>query len=288
FARCGDDLVDADALLRRADMAMYEAKNRGRNGAVAFSAEFETAASERPHMVSSLREAPARDDVTLALQPQFDAEGGRPVGLEALIRWRHPERGLLSPGAFIGIAEESGLIIPIGRWVLHEAARHHRALREAGLGHLSIAVNVSADQFLRGELLADVEAAMALHGLPEGALELELTESVVLANPDAAIAAMHALREQGVTLAIDDFGTGYSSLNYLRELPADRLKLDRAFVADLGRDPKAGKICVTIMRLAQSLGLKVVAEGVEEWDQFDWLRENGCDEVQGYCFAHRM
>jgi diguanylate cyclase (GGDEF)-like protein/PAS domain S-box-containing protein len=288
FARCGDDMVDADALLRRADMAMYEAKNRGRNGAVAFSMEFETAASERLHMVSSLREALERDEFILAFQPQFDAESGKPVGLEALIRWRHPERGLLPPGAFIGIAEESGLIIPIGRWVLHEAARHHRALREAGWGHLSIAVNVSADQFLRGELLADVEAAMALHGLPEGALELELTESVVLANPDAAIATMHALREQGVTLAIDDFGTGYSSLNYLRELPADRLKLDRAFVADLGRDPKAGKICVTIMRLAQSLGLKVVAEGVEEWDQFDWLRENGCDEVQGYRFAHPM
>ena len=288
FARCGDDIVDSEALLRRADMAMYEAKKRGRNCAVAFSEEFETAVTERLHLVSRLREALEKDEFELAFQPQYCAETGSPVGLEALIRWRHPERGLLAPGAFIGVAEESGLIIPIGRWVLYEAARYHRLLSEAGWPQLTIAVNVSADQFLRGELLADVEAAMTLHRVRRGALELELTESVVLADPDAAIATMHTLREQGVTLAIDDFGTGYSSLNYLRELPADRLKLDRAFVADLGRDPKAAKICVTIMRLAQSLGLKVVAEGVEEWSQFEWLRENGCDEVQGYCFARPL
>jgi EAL domain-containing protein (putative c-di-GMP-specific phosphodiesterase class I) len=259
---------------------MFKAKQRGRNCVMAYQPAFESQVSARLHLVSELRLALEREEFALAFQPLFDM-GGAPVGLEVLVRWQHPERGYLLPGHFISVCEESGLIVPLGRWVLHEAARHHEKLVAAGFGHLRIAVNVSSLQFQQ-DLYADVESAMRAYALPHGVLELELTESVIMGNPEAAIDVMRRLDGIGVSISVDDFGTGYSSLAYLKRLPIDRLKIDRTFVRDLGHDDDDEAICTSIIRLAHSLGLGTVAEGVETHAQLEWLRERGCDELQGY------
>ncbi|MFL6585604.1 MAG: EAL domain-containing protein [Luteimonas sp.] len=274
---------DPALLLRHADQAMYQAKQQGRNCVVAYRSEFGTQASERLALVSQLRDALQADQFALAFQLQFDQQR-RPVGMEALLRWQHPERGLLTPDAFIAVCEDSGLIVPIGRWVLREAARHHGILAAHGWGHLRLAVNVSAAQFQQG-LVDDVLAAIQDFQLPAGILELELTESVVMASPDNVIRDMATLRDAGVCIAIDDFGTGYSSLAYLKRLPLHRVKLDRSFVQDLGRDPDDEAICDAIIRMAQRLGLHTTAEGVETDAQWGWLAAHGCEELQGYLFA---
>ncbi|MEP7098847.1 MAG: EAL domain-containing protein, partial [Dokdonella sp.] len=277
---------DAETLLKHADIAMYQAKRQGRNQTVAYRADFDASVTERLQLISALRDALRRDEFRLVFQPLFDRDGAA-VGMEALVRWQHPERGLLVPGQFIGICEDSGLIVPLGRWVLQEAARHHAKLTALGLGHLRIAVNVSAEQF--GQTLqADVQHAMNLHRLPHGALELELTESVIMATPDSAIDTMRELDSLGVSLSVDDFGTGYSSLAYLKRLPIDRLKIDRSFVSDLGNGGDDDVICATIIQLAHSLGLQTVAEGVETEQQLDWLRARDCDELQGFHLAMPM
>ena len=283
YCRFPDDGDEALGLLRRADQAMYQAKRQGRNCVVAYRDEFDLGASQRLDLVLQLREALQHDQFVLAFQPQFDRDN-RPVGMEALLRWRHPVRGLLAPAHFIAACEDSGLIVPIGRWVLREAARHHHLLAERGWDKLRIAVNVSAAQFQQG-LAEDVAMVMRDHALPRDVLELELTESVVMANPDAAIRSMAEIAQLGVQIAIDDFGTGYSSLAYLKRLPLHRLKLDRSFVRDLGRDPDDEAICAAIIRLAQSLELSTTAEGVETETQWRWLRDRGCDEMQGFLLA---
>ncbi len=283
WCRFPGDGDDALALMRRADQAMYQAKRQGRNCVVAYRSEFDEGASQRLDLVLQLREALQAGQFMLVFQPQFD-RGNQPVGLEALLRWNHPTRGLLAPAHFIAACEDSGLIVPIGRWVLREAARHHHLLAARGWERLRIAVNVSAAQFQQ-DLAADVAAVLRDHGLPRDVLELELTESVVMANPDAAIRSMADISALGVQIAIDDFGTGYSSLAYLKRLPLHRLKLDRSFVRDLGRDPDDEAICGAIIRLAQSLELKTTAEGVETETQWRWLRERGCDEMQGFLLA---
>jgi diguanylate cyclase (GGDEF)-like protein/PAS domain S-box-containing protein len=246
----------AEAMLMHADLAMYKAKHAGRNCVVAYVPEFDTQVSARLHLISELRLALEREEFVLAFQPLFGMDGA-PAALEVLVRWRHPERGLLLPGHFINVCEESGLIVPLGRWVLHEAARHY----------------------------ADVAAVFRAHALPRGILELELTESVIMGNPDAAIEVMRRLDAMGVTISVDDFGTGYSSLAYLKRLPIDRLKIDRTFVRDLASDEDDAAICTSIIRLAHSLGLRTVAEGVETREQLAWLCERGCDEVQGFLLA---
>ncbi len=271
---------DAEALLMRADMAMYQAKEQGRNRAVAYRPEFDIEVSQRLKLVSQLREALRREEFVLAFQPLFGLDD-RPLALEALVRWEHPERGLLLPDQFIAVCEESGLIVELGRRVLHEAARHYRLLAAAGLGHLRIAVNISAAQ-LAQDLHADIADVMTRFALPRDVLELELTESVVMARPEHAIHSMELIVALGVSISVDDFGTGYSSLAYLKRLPIDRLKIDRSFVRDLGVDQDDALICSAIIALAHSLGLTTVAEGVETTQQHDWLRAHGCDEVQGY------
>jgi len=278
-----DDGDDPALLLRHADQAMYQAKQQGRNCVVVYRAEFGTQASERLVLVSQLRDALQAGQFVLAFQLQFNQQR-HPVGMEALLRWQHPERGLLAPDAFIAVCEDSGLIVPIGRWVLREAARHHQILAAHGWGHLRIAVNVSAAQFQQG-LVDDVLSVMQAFALPADVLELELTESVVMASPDNVIRDMATLRDAGVCIAIDDFGTGYSSLAYLKRLPLHRVKLDRSFVQDLGRDPDDEAICDAIIRMAQRLGLCTTAEGVETDLQRTWLAAHGCDELQGYLFA---
>ncbi|UHH11319.1 EAL domain-containing protein [Luteimonas fraxinea] len=283
YCRHPGDGDDPALLLRHADQAMYQAKQQGRNCVVAYRDEFGTQASERLALVSQLRDALQTDQFALAFQLQFDQQR-RPVGMEALLRWQHPERGLLTPDAFIAVCEDSGLIVPIGRWVLREAARHHRILVAHGWGHLRLAVNVSAAQFQQG-LVDDVLSVLRDFQLPAGILELELTESVVMASPDNVIRDMATLRDAGVCIAIDDFGTGYSSLAYLKRLPLHRVKLDRSFVQDLGRDPDDEAICDAIIRMAQRLGLCTTAEGVETDLQWNWLAAHGCEELQGYLFA---
>lgn len=284
-ARWPDDAASAEEVFKAAELAMFAAKRQGRNCAVAYSPEFEQAVSARLDVISRLRRALERGEFELHYQPKFRVDGARFRGLEALVRWRHPERGLLPPGQFIEICEDSGLIVPLGRWVLREACRQHAALRQAGCGEQAIAVNVSAAQFLRGDLVAEVAAALREFALPPGALELELTESVVMEDPAHAAAAMARLKSLGVRLSMDDFGTGYSSLSNLKRLPLDSLKIDRAFVGDLGSDPEDEAICTAIIAMAKALGLKVIAEGVETEAQRAWLEARGCDEVQGYLFA---
>lgn len=271
---------DAESLLMHADVAMYQAKQQGRNRAVAYRAAFDAGVSQRLQLISQLREALQREEFVLHFQPVFDL-GSRPVALEALVRWQHPERGLLPPGEFISVCEESGLIVELGRRVIREAARHHRLLEDAGLVGLRIAVNVSTAQFVH-DLAGDVEAALREYRLPRGTLEIEITESVIMQSPERAIAVMQGLAELGVSFTVDDFGTGYSSLSYLKRLPINRLKIDRSFVQDLASDPDDATICTAIIGLAHSLGLGTVAEGVETTQQLQWLRARGCDEIQGY------
>jgi diguanylate cyclase (GGDEF)-like protein/PAS domain S-box-containing protein len=271
---------DAETLLKHADLAMYEAKRLGRNRAVAYRSELDMAVSQRLQLVSRLREALQNGEFRLAFQPLFDP-AGRLLALEALARWQHPERGELPPSEFIGVCEESGLIVDLGRFVLREAARHHALLAAVGLGSVRLAVNVSAAQFDHA-LYRDVAAVMRDFALPPGVLELEITESVIMDNPERAIETMQRISALGVCISVDDFGTGYSSLAYLKRLPIDRLKIDRSFVQDLGHDADDAAICASIIGLGHLMELRVVAEGVETRQQLAWLRERGCDELQGF------
>lgn len=270
----------ADMLLMRSDMAMYQAKRLGRNRAVGYDASFDANTSERLQLVKELREAFENNEFVLAFQPVFHRDG-RPVAMEALVRWNHPEQGEIPPGRFITVCEESGMIGELGRRVLTMAAQHHKRLSALGLGEFRIAVNVSAAQFAES-LYEDVQQAMATYGLRPGALELELTESMIMDNPEHAIATMEALTHLGVSIAVDDFGTGYSSLAYLKRLPIRRLKIDRSFVRDLAENSSDRSICQSVIALAKALELETVAEGVETAAQRDWLAEHGVDELQGY------
>ncbi|PKN57183.1 MAG: two-component system response regulator [Deltaproteobacteria bacterium HGW-Deltaproteobacteria-14] len=283
--------VDADepeVLLTSADIAMYQAKADGRNTLRRFQAEMNARLEMRFNLDVRLREALDHGEFELFYQPQVDARSGRVCGAEALIRWRHPERGLVPPLQFIPIAEESGLIVPIGRWALEQACRQNRAWQETGLSDFPVAVNVSVAQFRRSDLVATVAEVLAATGLSPRMLELELTESLGVDNADAFIATLADLRRLGVSLAIDDFGTGYSSLNYLRRLPVTTLKIDRTFVREVHTNPGDAGLARSIIAMAHNLGLSVVAEGVETEAQAAFLRRNMCDVLQGYLYARPM
>jgi len=280
-----DDGPDGDAILRNADTAMYHAKAAGRNNYQFYAAEMNQAANERLDIERKLRHAIGRNELALCFQPQFRADGSRPTGVEALIRWHHPEDGIISPVRFIPVAEETGMIVEIGEWVLQTACREMKNWIDAGLAPLRVAVNVSARQLRRRDFCETVAGVLAESGLPPELLELEITESSVMENPEEAIHILQRLGRMGVTLAIDDFGTGYSSLAYLKLFPIDHLKIDRSFVADIEHDLNDRAIAFGTIALAHSLGLNVIAEGVETEDQLELLRANGCDEVQGYLFS---
>jgi diguanylate cyclase (GGDEF)-like protein/PAS domain S-box-containing protein len=284
WCRFPHDGGDVESLLRRADLAMYRAKHDGRNCAVAYHADLQSAASARLKLLGELRDALERDQFMLEYQPIFDT-AGTPVALEALVRWRHPHRGVVPPSEFIPACEESGLVVALGRQVLAHAARTHRRLADAGWGHLRVAVNVSATQFTP-DLRSDIERLVREHALPAGALELELTETVLMAQPERALPLLEDLSALGVRLVIDDFGTGHSSLAYLRRLPIHGLKIDRSFIAGLGVEGADEAICTAVMTLTRALGVRVVAEGVECRRQLDWLRARGCNEVQGFLLGH--
>lgn len=273
---------DADTLLKHAELALYEAKNQGRNTYRLFTSELSAGALERLIMENSLRGAVAREELVLHYQPQLDLRNGGYVGVEALVRWKHPDIGLVHPGRFIGLAEEAGLINEIGDWVLYEACRQMMAWQAQGLRVPRVAVNLSMLQLERATLAAQVAAVLGKTGLEARRLELEITESSIMREADKAITALRDLKAQGVSISIDDFGTGHSSLAYLKRLPIDRLKIDQSFVRDIGRDRDDEAIARAVIELARSLGLETVAEGVERAEQLDFLHAEGCEFVQGY------
>ncbi len=275
-----DDGGDVDTLLEHADVAMYHAKKNGRNAFSFFNSAMNAHVIERVEMENNLRHALVNNEFELAYQPEINIASGLAIGVEALLRWRHPERGMLLPAEFIAVAEESGLIIPIGDWVLHEACKKAAAWRDAGCP-VVIAVNMSTVQFLHDHLVQSVDAALAASGLEPALLELEITEQVIMTGNDKAIATVNALRERGIGLTIDDFGTGFSSLSYLRRFPLSKLKIDRSFIEDITRNPAEAAIILAIIAVARSLNLRVIAEGVETVEQLRFLQQHGCDEYQG-------
>jgi diguanylate cyclase (GGDEF)-like protein len=277
-----------NALITCADRALCHAKEAGRNAVSFFAAEMNIDAAERLHLHNYLRRAIERKEFVLHYQPQIDLASGEIVGVEALIRWHHRTLGLLPPGRFIAAAEESGLIVEIGEWVLREACREAMAWQRDGLPPLVVAVNLSALQFKRSNFEECVSSALAEAGLDAPYLELELTESILISDTETTLATVQRLKKLGVGLSIDDFGTGYSSLAYLRRFKVDKLKIDQSFISDLGSGTEDVAIVQAIIQMATSLGLKTIAEGVESPLQLATLRELKCDISQGYLFAKPM
>ncbi|AKC86207.1 putative bifunctional diguanylate cyclase/phosphodiesterase [Pseudoxanthomonas suwonensis] len=275
-------------LLKHADTAMYQAKAAGRRTWQVYSASMDEATRRRATLAGLLRRVVERDELTLVYQPRYSLHEQRVVGAEALLRWRHPEFGLVPPDQFIPLAEDTGLILEIGEWVLKEACTTLRQWQSAGLDGMRMSVNVSAIQLLRGDLASTLARILAETGVASGQLELELTESAIMANVGRSASVLHACRALGVGVAVDDFGTGYSSLAYLKRLPLTTLKIDQEFVGDLTRDPDDEAITSTVIAMGHSLSLTVVAEGVETAGQLKFLRDHGCDEVQGHYIAAAM
>lgn len=282
IATAPEDGTDAQQLLRCADIAMYRAKHQGRNGYSFYARQMGAAADERLLLESELAGAAERGELRLHFQPKAAVADGRVSGVEALLRWQHPRHGLLAPARFIHVAEETGAIVPIGRWVLETACQRAAAWPARSRQGLRVAVNLSARQFADPGLVDDVEAALRRSGLEPTLLELEITESLVMLEPVKAAALMQALRRRGVRLSMDDFGTGYSSLGNLKRFPLDSVKIDRSFVYDLPNDADSAAIARAVLAMAHALGLQVVAEGVERPDQLEFLRREGCQEFQGY------
>ncbi|GAO36847.1 hypothetical protein SCT_2262 [Sulfuricella sp. T08] len=283
-----DDGKDYDTLLKKADTAMYQSKEAGRNTYHFFAEKMNVDAVEHLQIRNNLRKGLEREEFVLHYQSQIDLSSNTVIGAEALIRWNHPEFGMVPPGRFIPIAEDSGLIVPIGEWVLLEACMQAVTWCKAGLPELAIAVNLSSVQFKRGDLEKSVIQALSASGLDPTLLELELTESILIHDTEKVLDTVQRLKSLGVKLSIDDFGTGYSSLSYLKRFAVDKLKIDKSFIRDMADDPNDAVIVRTIIQMAKSLNLKTIAEGVETESQTEMLRLLHCDEVQGYHFARPM
>jgi diguanylate cyclase (GGDEF)-like protein/PAS domain S-box-containing protein len=277
--------ADGETLIKNADAAMYRAKTDGRNNFRFFTEDMNAEVMERVALEKSLRSALAREELFLMYQPQMDIANGRITGLEALLRWQHPGLGLVPPDRFIRIAENSGLIVPIGEWVVRTACRQARKWQDEGLPAVTVAVNVSAVQFRQADFCGLIKRVLHETGFAPQYLELELTEGLLLAEADVTLSVLKELKSMGVTLAIDDFGTGYSSFNYLRQFRVSKLKIDRIFIRDVAMNPDDAAITAAIISMAKSLNLKVIAEGVENEAQMSFLRAHQCDEIQGYYFS---
>jgi EAL domain-containing protein (putative c-di-GMP-specific phosphodiesterase class I) len=285
--------------MMNADAAMYRAKEQGSNNFQYYTREMNASVEEKLMLLEGLRKAldatlsapadgvdePAPGQFYLLYQPKVDLRTGRIFGVEALIRWRHPEHGLIAPPRFIGLAEESGLIVALGEWVVRTACRQAQSWRAAGLDALSVSVNVSARQFEEKRLVERVAAALEDSGLPPSALELEVTESLLMRDLNGAVQRMRALKSMGVALSIDDFGTGYSSLSALKSFPISTLKIDKSFVRDLATSEDDQAIALAVISLGHRLHLRVIAEGVETEAQRDFLTRHECDQMQGYLFS---
>jgi diguanylate cyclase (GGDEF)-like protein/PAS domain S-box-containing protein len=280
------DGADADILMDKADTALYDAKEHGRNTYQFFRPDMNARLAERRLLEGELRYALGRNEFLLHYQPKFNLQTGQITGVEALIRWLHPQRGLVSPGQFVPIAEECGLMLPLGRWVLLEACKQSRAWTDSGIGVVSVAVNVSAAEFGDKDYLSEVRAVLIATGVDPSNLELEMTESALMNDAESTMITLGALKAMGVRLAIDDFGTGYSSFTYLRRFPIDALKLDQSFVQEITADPGDANIVDAMINIGKSEKLRVIAEGVETSEQLKFLQRHGCGEGQGYYFSH--
>jgi diguanylate cyclase (GGDEF)-like protein/PAS domain S-box-containing protein len=283
-----DDGVTADALLKNADFAMYRAKEKGRNCFQFFTPEMNTSVIRRQAMENGLRSAIDRQSFSLHYQPKFNLRTGAITSVEALVRWRHPTRGLLLPGEFMPIAEESGLIVPLGRWVLREACRQGKAWRELGLKPIKMAINISAVELRSQDFVKNVRAILEKTGFDPGQLELELTETFLMRDVELTLGVLEQLKSLGMNLALDDFGTGYSSLSYLRKFPIDTLKVDDSFLRNVTHDGDNASIVKAIIYMGKSMRMRVVAEGVESAEQLAFLQENECLEGQGYFLARPL
>ena len=283
-----DDGDDFDTLLRKADSAMYYAKDAKGNTYRFFDSKMNADAIEQVELRHGLRIALERNEFVLHYQPQIDLSSGAVIGAEALIRWQHPELGLLPPGKFITLAEDSGLIVPIGEWALREACRQAMAWRKQGLPDLVMAVNLSAIQFRRGNLDETVIDALRDSGLDPQFLELELTESILIGDTENVLQTVKRLKTLGVKLSLDDFGTGYSSLSYLKRFAVDKVKIDQSFIRDMDKNPSDAAIVRAIIQMSKSLGLRTIAEGIEEEHLIKYLQIYHCDEAQGYYYSRPM
>jgi EAL domain-containing protein (putative c-di-GMP-specific phosphodiesterase class I) len=282
----GDDADNEDALMTHADTAMYAAKEEGRNSFRCYSADLHQHTQEKAHLALQLRHALNRGELTLYYQAKLELTTGRVAGVEALLRWHHPELGDVSPSQFIPIAEDNGLILPISDWVMKTACQQIVSWQQQGAPALSLAVNLSPRQFNQPALKQRIWEILAQTGLKPELLELEITESVVAQNPERAISLMRDIKRMGVRFALDDFGTGYSSLGQLRHYPLDTLKIDRTFIKDLDTSTEDQAISKAILSMGKTLGLTVVAEGVETSRQIEFLRQYQCDHIQGF-FCHK-
>jgi EAL domain-containing protein (putative c-di-GMP-specific phosphodiesterase class I) len=280
-----DDGMDAETLIKNADTAMYQAKENGRQSYQFFKSPMNVRAVERQSIEENLRRALERKEFALHFQPKINLKTGKISGAEALIRWTHPVRGPVSPAQFIPVAEDCGLILPIGQWVLREACKQARAWVEAGLPLATMAVNISSMEFRDENFLQSVFTTLSETGLDPKSLELELTESVLMKRAESAASVLKTLRERGVQIAVDDFGTGYSSLSYLRKFPIDALKIDQSFVRQITTTPDDTSIVTAVISMGRSLKLRVVAEGVETHEELVFLQARLCDEAQGYYFS---
>jgi diguanylate cyclase len=280
-----DDAEDSDALLKNAGTALSHAKQKGRNTFVFYSDEINTRSKAKLNMETQLRHALDRDELSLHYQPKIDVRTGKAVGAEVLVRWNHPELGLVPPGTFIPIAEDAGLIVPIGDWALRKACLQLQALHKSGFAHIGTSVNVSSPQFRAGRLLTVLKEALRISPIDPSKITLEITESVLVESADEAIATLKSIRDLGVRIALDDFGTGYSSLSYLKMFPIHELKVDRAFITGLPQDEENAAITGAIISMAKGLKLEVTAEGIETPEQLAFLQSHQCHFAQGYLFS---
>jgi len=276
---------DSETLLQNAERSMYCVKEDGGNNYRFFEASIQSSAINRLSLESELRKAIEREEFVLHYQPQIDLRSGHVVGMESLIRWQHPERGMVPPFHFIPVAEQSGMIVPIGDWVIREACRQNKAWQSAGLDDLRVAVNLSARQFSDRLLIDKIEHALDQSGLDPAFLEMEITESIIMKNIESTIGLLEQMAAMGLALSIDDFGTGYSSLSYLKRFPINKLKIDKSFIDDVITNTDDAKIVEAIIGLSHSLKLNVICEGVEDVEQLSWLQEHQCNEIQGYYFS---
>jgi EAL domain-containing protein (putative c-di-GMP-specific phosphodiesterase class I) len=281
------DADTPDMLIRHADAAMYFAKDSGRSNFQFFTPSLQQSAHSALALESGIRKAIKQVEFVLHYQPEVLSKTGAITSVEALVRWQHPDLGLLGPDKFIPLAESRGLIVPLGLWVINEAIRQTREWLDLGV-RVPVAVNLSAVQFKQKGLVKDIASCLAKHGLPGELLELELTESLFMEDVAAVTKTLNELKDLGITLAVDDFGTGYSSLSYLKRYPIDKIKIDRSFIRDIPNDKDDIAITIAIINLAESLGLRVVAEGVETTEQVEFLEYHHCDYIQGYLISHPL